>query len=234
MTIQFDEDKSNQRLDELHKKEEQDFAKLIAEKFQLDYIDLMLVPINTEALRLIKEETARQTKIAAFNLVGKKVQVAVLSPSDPDVVAALKDLGEAGFSAIVFVTTTEGLEKAWAHYKELSYSTESTAGALEVSSDEMVEFLNKVHNVKDISDLIQTVLAQKKSYRISRIIEIMIAGALATKASDIHIEPEEEYARLRYRLDGVLNDVLKFDKETYALVNSRIKLLSGQIGRAHI
>ncbi|KKU67195.1 MAG: hypothetical protein UX89_C0017G0020 [Parcubacteria group bacterium GW2011_GWA2_47_16] len=227
MTIQFDEDKSNQRLDELRKKEEQDFAKLIAEKFQLDYIDLMLVPINTEALRLVKEETARKVKIAGFNLVGKKVQVAVLSPSDPDVVAELKELEEHGFKTIVFVTTTEGLEKAWDHYKELSYSTESTAGALEVSSDEMVEFLGKVHNVKDIADLIQTVLAQKKSYRISRIIEIMLAGALATKASDIHIEPEEEYARLRYRLDGVLNDILNFDKETYALVNSRIKLLSG-------
>ena len=227
MTIQFDEDKQNQRLNELRKKEEQDFAKLIAEKFSLDYIDLMLVPINTEALRLIKEETSRKVKIAGFSLIGKKVQVAVLSPSDPDVVAALKGLAEHGFQTIVFVTTTEGLEKAWAHYKELSYSTESTAGALEVSSDEMVEFLNKVHNVKDISDLIQTVLAQKKSYRISRIIEIMLAGALATKASDIHIEPEEEYARLRYRLDGVLNDILKFDKETYALVNSRIKLLSG-------
>jgi len=227
VTIQFDEDKSNQRLDELRKKEEQDFAKLIAEKFQLDYIDLMLVPINTEALRLVKEETARKVKIAGFNLVGKKVQVAVLSPSDPDVVAELKELEEHGFKTIVFVTTTEGLEKAWDHYKELSYSTESTAGALEVSSDEMVEFLGKVHNVKDIADLIQTVLAQKKSYRISRIIEIMLAGALATKASDIHIEPEEEYARLRYRLDGVLNDILNFDKETYALVNSRIKLLSG-------
>ncbi|MDO8482986.1 MAG: ATPase, T2SS/T4P/T4SS family [bacterium] len=227
MTIHFDEDKQNQRLDELHKKEEQDFAKLIAEKSKLDYIDLLLVPINTEALRLIKEETSRKVKIAGFNLVGKKVQVAVLSPSDPDVIATLKELEDHGFKTIVFVTTTEGLEKAWDHYKELSYSTESTAGALEVSSDEMVEFLNKVHNIKDISDLILTVLAQKKSYRISRIIEIMLAGALATKASDIHIEPEEDYARLRYRLDGVLNDVLNFDKETYMLVNSRIKLLSG-------
>ena len=227
MTIQFDEDKSNQRLEILRKKEEQDFAKLIAEKFQLDYIDLLMVPINTEALRLIKEETSRRAKIAGFNLVGKKVQVAVLSPSDPDVTATLKELEGHGFKPIIFVTTTEGLEKAWDHYKELSCSTESTAGALEVSSDEIIEFLGKVHNVKDISDIIQTILAQKKSYRISRIIEIMLAGALATKASDIHIEPEEEYARLRYRLDGVLNDVLNFDKETYALVNSRIKLLSG-------
>ncbi len=227
MTIHFDEDKPNQRLVELRKKEEQDFAKLIAEKSQLDYIDLIQVPINTEGLRLIKEATSRKAKIAGFNLIGKKVQVGVLSPTDPDTLAVIKGLEDGGFSVVVFVTTTEGLEKAWAHYKELSYSTESTAGALEVSSDEIMAFLGKVHNVKDIADSVKTVLTQKKSYRISRIIEIILAGALATKASDVHIEPEEEYARLRYRLDGVLNDILNFDKETYRLVNSRIKLLSG-------
>ncbi len=227
MTIQFDEEKQKQHIEELRKQEEEDYAKLIAEKNQLDFIDLRLVPINTEGLRVIKEDVSRSAKIAGFNMVGKKVQVAVLSPTDPEVLKVVKGLMENGLSVIMFVTTTEGLEKAWSHYKDLSYSTESTAGALDVSSDEIMEFLNKVHSVKDISDIIQTILSQKKSYRISRIIEIILAGALATKASDIHIEPEEDYARLRYRLDGVLNDIIKFDKETYALVNSRIKLLSG-------
>lgn len=227
MTIQFDEEKQNQHVEELHKQEEEEYAKMIAEKNQLDFIDLKLVPINTEGLRVIKEDVSRSAKIAGFNMIGKKVQVAVLSPTDPEVLKVAKGLMENGLSVIMFVTTTEGLEKAWSHYKDLSYSTESIAGALDVSSDEIMEFLNKVHSVKDISDIIQTILSQKKSYRISRIIEIILAGALATKASDIHIEPEEDYARLRYRLDGVLNDIIRFDKETYALVNSRIKLLSG-------
>src|SRR3989344_7114286 len=55
----------------------------------------------------------------------------------------------------------------------------------------------------------------------------MLAGALAVKSSDIHLEPEEGYVRLRYRLDGVLTDVLNFDSKTYGLLLSRIKLLSG-------
>jgi type II secretory ATPase GspE/PulE/Tfp pilus assembly ATPase PilB-like protein len=67
----------------------------------------------------------------------------------------------------------------------------------------------------------------KKSYRVSRILETIIAGALATRASDVHIEPEEAYIRLRYRLDGVLVKVLDFDKDTYSLLLSRVKLLSG-------
>ena len=227
MTIQFDEDKQKQRLATLRKKEEEDVARALAEKYDIEYINLMLVPINTDALRLIKEEIARAAKVAAFNLIGKKAQVAVISPETEETETAIKALADAGFSVTVFTTTTESLDKAWGHYKDLSYSTESTAGALEVSSKEVGEFLNKVHSIKDIGALIETILAEKKSYRISRLIEIILAGALATKASDVHIEPEESYARLRYRLDGVLNDVLKFDRDTFALALSRIKLLSG-------
>ena len=126
----------------------------------------------------------------------------------------------------VFTTTKGSLDKAWGNYKNLSYS-ESTSGALDVSSDEIGKFLSQVHSIADIGKMIEAILSEKKSYRISRFIEIVLAGAIATKASDIHIEPEETYARLRYRLDGVLNDVLKFDKETFGLALSRIKLLSG-------
>lgn len=227
MTIQFDEDKQKQKLEELRKKEEEDFAKTLAEKYNIEYINLIIVPINTDALRLIKEVTAREAKIAAFNLVGKKVQVAILSLTTEITKKTIATLEEAGYSVTVFTTTSESLEKAWSHYKDLSYSTESTVGALDVSSDEIASFLGKVHTIKDIGILIQTLLTEKKSYKISRIIELILAGALATKASDVHIEPEEDYARLRYRLDGVLNDVLRFDRETFGMLLNRIKLLSG-------
>ena len=55
----------------------------------------------------------------------------------------------------------------------------------------------------------------------------MLAGAIAIKASDIHIEPEEVNVRLRYRLDGVLHDIAMIDHKTYKLALSRLKLLSG-------
>jgi type II secretory ATPase GspE/PulE/Tfp pilus assembly ATPase PilB-like protein len=58
-------------------------------------------------------------------------------------------------------------------------------------------------------------------------LEIILAGGLSTGASDIHFEPEELAVRLRYRLDGVLVDVLSFDHDTYRLTLSRLKLLSG-------
>ncbi|MFZ2523468.1 MAG: GspE/PulE family protein, partial [Minisyncoccia bacterium] len=66
----------------------------------------------------------------------------------------------------------------------------------------------------------------KKSYRITRIMEIILAGAISLNASDIHIEPESDFVRIRYRLDGILTDILEFDRDTYKLLLSRIKLVS--------
>ena len=54
-----------------------------------------------------------------------------------------------------------------------------------------------------------------------------MAGGLVTEASDIHIEPEQEDIRLRYRLDGVLEDVAVFPTKIYTQVISRLKLVSG-------
>ena len=54
-----------------------------------------------------------------------------------------------------------------------------------------------------------------------------MAGALSLGASDVHLEPEEESVRMRYRLDGVLIEATTFDAPTYALISSRLKLLSG-------
>ncbi len=67
----------------------------------------------------------------------------------------------------------------------------------------------------------------KQTYRISKILEIMMAGALELGASDVHLEAEEQTVRMRFRIDGVLIDTYTFDISTYSLILSRIKLLSG-------
>ncbi|OHA92863.1 MAG: hypothetical protein A3H52_02145 [Candidatus Zambryskibacteria bacterium RIFCSPLOWO2_02_FULL_39_26] len=108
----------------------------------------------------------------------------------------------------------------------MSYSFETKSGALDISNDQITEFLEKVHSIPDVQQLIGQVLSMKKSYRITRIMEIILAGGIAIDASDIHLEPEKNYVRLRYRLDGILTDILEFDLETFNLLLSRLKLIS--------
>ena len=165
--------------------------------------------------------------MAAFALIDKKVRVAARNPQDEKVQAVLETLKTKGYNPVLYIASTQSLEKAWKTYKDLSFAYESKAGSLEISSDEIASIIDQAKTLPMTIKILTEALAGKKSYRISRILEIMVAGALAVDASDIHLEPENLYVLLRYRLDGVLQDVIKFDQETYGLLLSRIKLIAG-------
>jgi len=123
--------------------------------------------------------------------------------------------------------SSASLEAAWNRYKDLSYAIETKGGMIDISSDELSKTIGKIKKIEDVAGTIHEVGGLKRTYRISRIVEVVMAGAFAVDASDIHIEPEQKDVRLRYRLDGVLVDVARFDNETHQLLLSRVKLLSG-------
>jgi type II secretory ATPase GspE/PulE/Tfp pilus assembly ATPase PilB-like protein len=155
------------------------------------------------------------------------VHIGVISPANEKTVNEVKGLQERGYQPVLYMVSTASLERAWQRYSEVSFASEVKAGVLDISNEEIQGFISKVHTISDVRTLIEDVLKMKKSFRISRILEIILAGSLSMNASDVHIEPEATYARLRYRLDGVLTDIINFDLETYTLLLSRIKLLSG-------
>ena len=226
MTIHFDEDKQRQKVEELHEQEEEGLAEAMSKKYALPYVDLSVSPINIDALRIIHEADAREADIAAFNIINKKLSVGIISPNNEKTLSAIENLKTRGFLPILYMVSHQSLQKVWGRYKDLSYSMETKGGALDIANEEIQELVKEVKTAADIKKSIEVVLAQKKSYRISRILEILLAGAISINASDIHIEPEEKNVRLRYRLDGVLNDILDFDHATFDLLLSRVKLIS--------
>lgn len=228
MVPQFNEEKQTKKLEELRRGEEENLAKLLASKYGVPYADLTLLPVDMDALRAIKEHEAREAQVAVFSMQDRKnISVAVLSPKNPKTLEALDVLTKKGFIPHVFMVSNQSLNKVWDRYKDLSFSFETKGGALDISNEEIIGFLKTVKSIEDVRKLIEETLAMKKAYRISRIVEIILSGALATGSSDVHIEPEENFVRIRYRLDGVLTDISHFDLDTYKLLLSRIKLLSG-------
>ncbi|MDP3763888.1 MAG: GspE/PulE family protein [bacterium] len=222
----FDEEKQGEQVRALRKKEEEELAATLSSQHGVPYLDLSSHPINIDALRVIKEADARAAGLAVFNATDKKIDVAVLSPQNEKTVAAIEDLKRRGYILEIFMVSHQSLEKVWERYKDLSYSFETKSGALDISNEEILEITKKVTSLSDVKKLIEGVLSMKRAYRISKILEIILAGAIALKASDIHLEPEDKDLRLRYRLDGVLTDILHFDSETFELLLSRIKLIS--------
>ncbi|OGI57543.1 hypothetical protein A2640_02630 [Candidatus Nomurabacteria bacterium RIFCSPHIGHO2_01_FULL_36_23] len=103
----------------------------------------------------------------------------------------------------------------------------SKIGGLEISGEILRDTAKNINHIQDIEKLVIEALEGNKIHKISRLLEIILAGAIAIRASDVHIEPEKERGRLRLRLDGVLQDINFFGSDVYRLLNSRIKLLSG-------
>jgi type II secretory ATPase GspE/PulE/Tfp pilus assembly ATPase PilB-like protein len=220
-------DEGEKRIEFLRKREEEELAQMLSKKYGVEYVDLSLVAVNSDALRVIPEAEAKAAEAAAFGKVNKRLSVAVRAPEADKVKALAKHLEEQGYEVVLFMCSQESLKRAYARYADLSYATESKAGVFELSNEELEQLLDKVKGPENITKLITEAIELKKAYRITRILEVILAGGLATGASDVHFEPEETQVRLRYRLDGVLVDILSFDHETYRLTLSRLKLLSG-------
>lgn len=226
MVINFNEDRQSQRISELRRREEENLTKMLSHKYNLPYLDLTQTPLNIDALRVIPEKTAREAMMVALDETDRRIQVAILSPSNQKTLDVIEDLKKRRYIPEIFMVSKSSLEKVWKRYGELSYASETKGGSIDISNDQITDLASNVKKFEDIIELIEQTLREKKSYRISRVLEIIVAGAIALNASDVHIEPEEDYVRLRYRLDGTLTNVLNFDFETYKLLDSRIKLIS--------
>src|SRR3989344_88803 len=228
MANDFDEEKQNKQLEELKKLEEEQLVQTLAEsKYGLPYVNLLRMGIDNEALRAVDEKDAREWKVGPFKLSGKNISIAVRSPS-PDLIERLKDdMKRRDLDPTFYMASIGSIEKVWDRYVELSMAEESKIGGLDISAEVLRETAKSIRHMQDIEVLIKEVKEGKKIHKISRMLEIILAGAIAINASDVHIEPEKDQARLRLRLDGVLQDVDFFGTDIYHLINSRVKLLSG-------
>lgn len=229
--LQFQDAESVENVDdvlETAKKEgEENFVKRESDKFGLPYINLKGIAPEPNALKQIKEEEAKKSKIAAFKQVGTKLYLAMFSPETEGIKEILENLERRGLELIKFMASNASLEHAWTRYSDITSSKPVTSGILDINSETLRSLFENIKTLDDLRSSIIAIANQSKNFRISRIIELIISGALHFKSSDIHIEPEKERVRVRYRIDGELIDICFLDFATMKLINSRLKLLSG-------
>src|SRR3989339_89128 len=227
MSLIFDDDKQKKNLTDLRKQEEEDLVDALAEvRYGVPPIHLSGMPIENDALRLIVEKEARELEVASFKLLGKDVHVAVRSPQ-PDKLENLKKYFEdRQYIPHFYMASLASLEKAWDRYKEISFAEESKSGTIAISGESLKKIMAGIKNIEDIK---QAILAIEKDniHTTSHILEVALAGAIAINASDLHFEPEENTVRLRFRLDGILHEVMEIPPAAHKFINSRIKLISG-------
>jgi len=98
--IEFDEDKQKRKISDLLKREEEELVQLLSAKYGIEYIDLSVISINTDALRLINENISRENKIVAYALIDKRVKIAARNPESPKIAEILDDLKKKGYVVI--------------------------------------------------------------------------------------------------------------------------------------
>lgn len=223
------DEKITKEITEFRAQEEELLVQTLAEsRYGIEYIDLSATTIQNEALRLISEQDARRIGVAPFKVLGKAVSVAVLSPESDDVKTFIDDLGREGYGPVtLYMASHASLDRAWSRYGELSASSESKKGGIDISNDILETLQKKLKTMADVKTEADNIIATNDIHAISHILEVILAGAISLKCSDIHLEAEEDRMRVRYRLDGVLQDIMFMDPKTYHLLNSRIKLVAG-------
>lgn len=226
---QFDDTYGVDKMEELRRKEEAHLIESLSAQYGLPYVNLRGITINPDAILTIEEETARDARCVAFELQNKKLSVAIRNPNNQKTKAVLVDLEHKGYTLNIVMTSTESLEHAWERYKDRKDTAAVKKGVLDIDPDAIVTLMDKLTSVEEVTAAILDVRTLNSARRVSETLEAMFAGALSLGASDIHIEPEEHGIRLRYRLDGVLHDIIDLERSIYERLISRLKLLSGLV-----
>ena len=193
---------------------EKDLTKLYADEIEVPFIELNGKEIKRDVLKLLSERIARQYHAVVFEVTGKgEKEVRSLAMEDPDDIQALNFLQkQLGANLKVFITTETLMQGALDQYRG-NISSEltkviSTEDAEEVADEDVSE-----EDVAEDSPIAQTV-------------NLLIEYGIKAGASDIHIEPREEFVVVRYRIDGMLREANKLPRKVLGALVSRIKILS--------
>jgi type IV pilus assembly protein PilB len=171
------------------------------------YVDLSAADVQVEAVDLVPEGLARRHGVLPIGFDNERLVVAL---TDPTNVIALDDLRTiTGRELRLFLAERTAIHDAWVRLGTLDRATETLLSEAAVDDEqEDVEF-------DAASDA-----------PIVRAINQIIAQAVQQRASDLHIEPQERDVRVRFRMDGVLHDIMRIPRSLHAGVTSRLKVMA--------
>ncbi len=185
---------------------------LIARALGVERINLGVTKIDENTLRLIPEDAARRRKVIVFGREADgRFQVAMDDPTDLEAIDFLQL--RLGGPIKPYLATDEDLNRGFSLYEKRL--TQDFKKIIEESVKESLRSKAKGDLKEAASDL-----------PIVAIVDNLIAYALSSRASDIHFEVLDDGVLIRYRIDGVLHEVIRMPKEIHAAIVARIKILA--------
>ena len=206
-----------QKLNALTRAQEERHTEELAKKLNLPYIDLLGYPLVEEILNIIPEELAIEHQIIPYLKVGKSVKIGIIDPSKKESNDYLDKLARS--AGIVFVKTVISETSFYygiSIYEKIRKEKQSKE---EVKVEEKKNFEEEINDLKSASEAL-------KKANTTKLLDLIVTGAYKTKSSDIHLEPRETDFLIRYRIDGILQDVVTLPQTQFKQLVSRIKYLA--------
>ena len=187
---------------------EKDVLRVLGRALSIDFLDNLSISTNPETIRVFPEKLARSYHMSPLRVTEG---ILTLATSNPFNHSALDDISTiTGLSVRTVLATKNEIDLTIDRLYSKKNGDKSELGEDAKPKDEEVETEENLD-----------------SSPIVKMVKNLIMEAYRLNASDIHIEPEESYTRVRFRIDGDMVNHTKFDHEMHSLISTRVKILSG-------
>lgn len=184
------------------------YSKLVAEYLKVPYVDLSHQVITDEVLAIIPEKMAVTYHIVPFAKQDNKLLLAMENPNDIEALEFVKR--HTGLMVAPHYTSEDNIKKAMGQYKR-------NIGA---------EFEKVIAENAQMAGAEEDLLKAAEKLPIIKIFDTILEYAVAERASDIHIEAQDDNVIIRYRIDGILLDIIKLPRTISEPLVARVKILS--------
>lgn len=199
-------------------KTEEDLADFIGKQLNMGTLRLGDVELNPEIVKLIPSDIARKFNVIAVSKLGKTLIVAIADPNNVYVLDAVKFITGCNIQPVI--SPEKSIKKAIKNYYQDDSGVDEILKGME--DDDELEVVTVDEEELSVSDL-QSAVQDKP---LVRLVDSIIKEAVRVGASDIHIEMYEKRIRVRYRIDGILQEMAPIPFKYRAAIISRIKIMS--------
>jgi type IV pilus assembly protein PilB len=196
--------------------QENQLSEFVAKQYGVPDINLDEFDIDPAVIQLIPEEVAQKHSVVPVNRAGSTL---ILATADPSNIFAIDDIKFlTGYNVEVVVAAEEQIKRAIDRYYDKATALDDIMGDFDDSDMEIVSGDDDV----DVSALAK----ESEDAPVVKLVNLILTDAVKRSASDIHVEPYEKEFRVRYRIDGVLYEVMKPPLKLKNAITSRIKIMS--------
>ncbi|MFA9445660.1 GspE/PulE family protein [Egicoccus sp. AB-alg6-2] len=182
----------------------------LAEQIGLDFVDLAEAEVDARLATMVSAQTLKKHTVLPYAMRGEKLLVAMSDPSNVVAIDDVRTITKLDIQPVV--ATRDDIQAAIDRFAHLGDDIEAMAG--------------DIADGEDGDDDLRSIRAVVEEAPIVKFVNLLISQAVADGASDIHIEPGERDLRVRYRIDGVLHEVMRSPKTIQSGVISRLKIMA--------